>query len=1533
MKKPVRFAIILSGIALISGFAFAQQVGDYGSAATGNWGTVGTWEVCTAAGTWSGATAASVVPDSTKNVWILNGTTVTVEASGKLFNNLTVQNGATLVGANSLPTSSLRYLRAYGTTLTNDGTIGGSKDVLGVQLYGSSSQTLTITGTGTTYLSRVQPQKSGQAVVFDGNVTLDYAGSSGTGSTALYCANGDFTVTINAGKTVTMARYAYTAVSTSSGSSAGNANFTFNIYGTFVTGNLAHINLNNSAGKTSTLTVFNGGSLVLGDSANMRADVSGSTYNIAVNSGGSISAGNVSMFSLANATTTIDGTVDFGRAITSTRNIGTATVSSTGKLRLQDGIYPSGSLTLGTGSTVEYYGTSAFTMPTSPTTYENLQINNAAGVALGANITATTLTLTNGAVTTGSNMLSIASGGAVSRTNGYVIGTLQKYLSTGSNVAVTFELGSANGYSPVNVTFANVTSAGNFSGSIVGGDPANLANSGIDQSKNVNEYWQFNSGAVFDTYSGTLNFVGADVDAGANPSNFVARAYNGTMWTPLTVGTKTATSTQISGPNSAGGVMALGEPVTTTVKITASAGTGGTINPTGDVILSYATTQAFTITPNTGYHLDSLLVDEIKVDSTTSYTFINPIADHTIRAVFGHNDFQITATAGANGTITPSGTIDLSSGDNLTFRFAANSGFAVDSVIVDGTKVDSAASYTFTNVTANHSIRITFAQGQFTITASAGSNGTITPSGSVPVNFKASQIFIMTPDAHYHVDSLLVDDVKVDSTTSYTFLNVSANHTIRAVFAIDQFAITATATAGGTLNPSGTVNVIYGQDRAFAFAPSVHYQLDSVIVDGTKVDSAVSYTFINVTATHTLRIVFTPVVMAIKSNGTGGGSWTNVSTWQGGFVPILSDTVTILATDTVTVNGSASCKTLNVLAGARLVLSSTDTLAVTALDSASSIAGYISNGGVMTVSGKIRFGDGAVYEHARNGGSIPTSLWASGSLCKITGLTGNAPSNGNQNFYNITWNCPGQSSNLNMGWNGNTIGGNVEIDSSGASRWQLCAPSSGTDSAHLSAATVTINGNIVQTGGQFSSNGTSNGFTAITINVMGNITVTGGNFSASRGSQSGTGTSTWNLYGNFAMSNATTQNSNASGAKFVFAKSGVQSLTLGAGNTITAFPIEVKGGTTLNIDTGVVAGSGIFKLDSAATFMTARKEGLDGNLTTTGTITLSPYANYVFDGTVAQATGSLLSANARSITVNNAAGVTLTNDLSLSDSLYLKAGKLKLGLAGITTKGVVGATTTSYVETDTLGPLGISSVGSTQVQFPVGTRDAYAPVWISNAATANTFAVSVGADPAASPFGGRVNAKWYVANPAPATVNCTLKFGWMSSLEDATFASDRAANAFIFAFGTDTAQVGTGTYTTQFTTQPYTISRGGITALGYFAVGKFAAITSVNQEDLLPHEFSLSQNYPNPFNPSTTIQYALPQESRVTVKIYSILGQEVRTLVDETQGASYKKVQWNGRDNYGTQVSSGVYFFRINAMPTDGKAKTFTQVKKMLLMK
>ena len=730
-----------------------------------------------------------------------------------------------------------------------------------------------------------------------------------------------------------------------------------------------------------------------------------------------------------------------------------------------------------------------------------------------------------------------------------------------------------------------------------------------------------------------------------------------------------------------------------------------------------------------------------------------------------------------------------------------------------------------------------------------------------------------------------------------------------------------------------------------------------------------------------------------KTRTAKSGNWNDLSVWEihngtswvaASSIPSVSDgSIIISENNTVTVTQSDSIDQLLVSKGGKLVINSGVTFTIKDGNGTDLTAyGTVENSGAISKddSAEIKFISTGTYIHKQEGGSIPLALFANGSTVQFNSFQTTVPSNINQDFYNVVWNCPDQTSDLNLGWNGNTIGGNIDIKNTGTASLFLCGPEAG------ASATVTINGDIIQSGGSFSANGTGNGNTSITLNHNGNINVTGGNFSISKGNQGGTGTTVWNLNGDFTMSNATAQNSNEQGAEFVFTGTEAHSLNLGEGNTLAALPIEVDSGATLNIGTSVLEGTGGFILDAGGTIETSQPEGIDGNLKNTGTINLSSEGGYNYNGSSAQVTGSLLPDVVSNLIVNNSEGVALSKDVTVNGTMEIMKGTISKGVnnliygdeaslkysdrSPLTTTDVEFPDTggpknliienrgrvtlhaartipgnvlvngrfylgdfdftassasntgrTTFIVMDGSGSLRLTSVGQSESMFPISSGSSYAPVWVANSGDADIISVHLSDDDAAAPEGGRIKVKWDISEGTEGGGNYTLTFGWLTSLEDTPFRADRRNNAFIFNL-TDTTEAGSGPYTRQFDDLPYTVSRGGITKLGPFGVGKFGDVAvNIEDKELLPAEYILSQNYPNPFNPTTKINYSVPQSGYITLKVYNLLGQKVKTLFEGFRQPGSYTVILNGNS-----LASGIYLYRL-------KAENYMATKKLVLLK
>lgn len=138
-------------------------------------------------------------------------------------------------------------------------------------------------------------------------------------------------------------------------------------------------------------------------------------------------------------------------------------------------------------------------------------------------------------------------------------------------------------------------------------------------------------------------------------------------------------------------------------------------------------------------------------------------------------------------------------------------------------------------------------------------------------------------------------------------------------------------------------------------------------------------------------------------------------------------------------------------------------------------------------------------------------------------------------------------------------------------------------------------------------------------------------------------------------------------------------------------------------------------------------------------------------------------------------------------------------------------------------------------------------------------------------------------------------------------------------------------YAADFDNDGYLDMAGPISTIDSIAIlmNRLALILDVDDltgDGPLPNQFSLEQNYPNPFNPSTIIRFSLPTTSNVRLEVFNLLGQSVKVLVDDRLTAGVKEVTWDGRDRNGTQVSTGIYFYRI-------ASDKFVETRRMVFLK
>ena len=336
------------------------------------------------------------------------------------------------------------------------------------------------------------------------------------------------------------------------------------------------------------------------------------------------------------------------------------------------------------------------------------------------------------------------------------------------------------------------------------------------------------------------------------------------------VSTGTSSDSSVSSGNVWGANFALlpgpAVPGAPLVMIVASAGTGGRISPNGVMSVRQGGNQAFTAAPNANYVLNGWLLDGNSVqEGGASYTLYNIQTNHSVQATFTYvpPQYTVTASAGAGGAISPSGSISENAGTNQAFTATPKANYAVNRWLLDGNAVQTGgAGYTLYNIQTNHSVQVTFTYlpGRYTITASAGAGGAISPNGSISENPGNNQTFTAAPNANYVLNRWLLDGNAVQTGgASYTLYNIQANHALQVTFTYvpPQYTITASAGVGGAISPNGIISESVGTLQIFTATPNANYVVNRWLLDGNTVETGgTGYALYNIQASHTVQVTF-----------------------------------------------------------------------------------------------------------------------------------------------------------------------------------------------------------------------------------------------------------------------------------------------------------------------------------------------------------------------------------------------------------------------------------------------------------------------------------------------------------------------------------------------------------------------------------------------------------------------------------------------------------------------------------------------------
>lgn len=578
------------------------------------------------------------------------------------------------------------------------------------------------------------------------------------------------------------------------------------------------------------------------------------------------------------------------------------------------------------------------------------------------------------------------------------------------------------------------------------------------------------------------------------------------------------------------------------------------------------------------------------------------------------------------------------------------------------------------------------------------------------------------------------------------------------------------------------------------------------------------------------------------------------------------------------------------------------------------VNGTIENSGTVTgTTARLSFSNGSTYIHNRAGGPIPVATWNTSSTCRITGSTSGDAANVNQVFGNLVYDCPNMSgSTRNLGSNGLTIAGNLEI------------VSTGTATLRLAITNLPVNGNLVLSGGILRIGDNTNR----TITVGGNVSIDGGTLQMSTGSSTAD-RGVLNVTGNFSQNGGIITETSSGRGTINFIGSTIQTFFKNATATISNnIDFNINAGATVDFGTSILNGStGTFALNDNAKLITANNNGFNGNggnngsIQVTGTKTYSSLADYEFRGTATGQFTTSANPQVRNFIVNNATGaVALSQPVTVNGTLTLTSGPLTTTTTNLLTISATGSTTPATNSSFVDGPIAkVFAAPLTGFTFPVGKiGTGYRNIGITAPSAASTF-----------------RAEFFRATPPVGTLGTGITRLSACEYWDLTMTAGLASTRVILSW-TGNSPCSASPYVTDQTTLKVAHLTGGTWVNeGYLASTGNVGTGTITSGNVLttfsPFALAGSGASDNPLAVLFNNVKAYQKDNGVQIEWTNLTEKDVAfySIEHSTNGVDFTNInQQLPLFNQNTKVSydafdanpaSGVNFYRIKARELSGK--------------